>query len=124
MSDNLTVERVELQKKDKSELQTIVIALGGKPASRATKADLIESVLQLSGVVGESKDSSADAEVPAATPAPDDPAEASVADAAPAGDGAAEVEPSAKPDGSSTGAPATKAGGAEGGASGVLHKFL
>ncbi len=44
MSDNLTVERVDLQKKDKSELQTIVIALGGKPASRATKADLIAFV--------------------------------------------------------------------------------
>lgn len=51
MSDNLSVERVELQKKDKSELQTIVAALGGKPPSRATKADLIEAVLQLSGVV-------------------------------------------------------------------------
>ena len=58
MSDNLTVERVDLQKKDKSELQTIVIALGGKPASRATKADLIESVLELSGAVA-AADSSA-----------------------------------------------------------------
>ena len=51
MSDNLSVERVELQKKDKSELQTIVAALGGKPPSRATKADLIDAVLELSGVV-------------------------------------------------------------------------
>jgi len=51
VSDNLSVERVELQKKDKSELQTIVAALGGKPPSRATKADLIDAVLELSGVV-------------------------------------------------------------------------
>ena len=51
MSDNLSVERVELQKKDKSELQTIVAALGGKPPSRATKANLIDVVLELSGVV-------------------------------------------------------------------------
>ncbi len=51
MSDNLSVERVELQKKDKSELQTIVAALGGKSPSRATKADLIDAVLELSGVV-------------------------------------------------------------------------
>lgn len=64
MSDNLTVERVDLQKKDKSELQTIVIALGGKPASRATKADLIESVLELSGAVVQGDGASADGEAP------------------------------------------------------------
>lgn len=60
VSDNLSVERVELQKKDKSELQTIVAALGGKPPSRATKADLIDAVLELSGVV----ESEASAPVP------------------------------------------------------------
>lgn len=54
MSDNLTVERVDLQKKDKSELQTIVTALGGKPASRATKANLIDAILELSGAVSRS----------------------------------------------------------------------
>ena len=67
MSDNVTVERVDLQKKDKSELQTIVVALGGKPASRATKADLIESVLELSGaVVGDDAPDGGEAEGAAA----------------------------------------------------------
>ncbi len=54
MTDHLTVERVDLQKKDKSELQTIVAALGGKSTSRTTKAELIESVLRLSGALPES----------------------------------------------------------------------
>lgn len=50
MSDPTIVERVDLQKKDKSELQTIVSALGGKVNSRAKKADLIDAILELSGV--------------------------------------------------------------------------
>ncbi len=50
MTDNMTAERVDLLKKDKSELQTIVTALGGKPTSRATKSDLIDSIMDLSGM--------------------------------------------------------------------------
>ncbi len=51
MSDQAIAERVELDKKDKTELQAIVAALGGKSSSRTKKADLIESILQLSGVI-------------------------------------------------------------------------
>ncbi|MEL7158548.1 MAG: hypothetical protein AAFN30_18400 [Actinomycetota bacterium] len=49
MSDQLIVERGGLEKKDKGELQAIVSALGGKAASRAKKADLIDQILELSG---------------------------------------------------------------------------
>lgn len=87
MSDNLTVERVELQKKDKSELQTIVAALGGKPPSRATKADLIESVLELSGALA------AAGEAPSGTgdPSSSDGATQDAADADPVKAGSAET---------------------------------
>ena len=113
MSDNLTVEREELQKKDKSELQTIVVALGGKPASRATKADLIESVLELSGVVG-----GADREPSADADAPGD-AGPTGGDAPASSDASAETAPadeSVKADASSPkeATPKAKAGGSEG----------
>ena len=49
MTDQLIVERGGLEKKDKSELQAIVEALGGSPSSRARKADLIDQILELSG---------------------------------------------------------------------------
>lgn len=39
--------RDDLSKKDRSELQTIITALGGKPSSRAKKDELIEMVLEL-----------------------------------------------------------------------------
>lgn len=51
MSEQGIVGRADLQKKDKGELQAIVAALGGKSASRDRKADLIDKVLELSGVV-------------------------------------------------------------------------
>ncbi len=49
MSDQMTVEREGLEKKEKSELQTIITALGGSASSRARKADLIDQILQLTG---------------------------------------------------------------------------
>lgn len=45
----MTVEREGLEKKEKSELQTIITALGGSASSRAKKADLIDQILQLTG---------------------------------------------------------------------------
>ncbi len=68
MSDQAIVERADLQKKDKSELQTIVEALGGKAASRARKSDLIDQILELSGV-GAPAESAADAVAPSETAA-------------------------------------------------------
>jgi transcription termination factor Rho len=91
VSDNLTVERVDLQKKDKSELQTIVIALGGKPTSRATKADLIESVLELSGAVVEAGERQAD------TNTSDDSADSAPAAARETPDTESAREPSDRP---------------------------
>lgn len=44
--------RDDLSKKDRSELQTIITALGGKPSSRAKKDELIEMVLELTAGEG------------------------------------------------------------------------
>jgi len=46
-------DRASLEKKDKGELQTIVEALGGKAPARAKKADLIDSIIDLSGSGGQ-----------------------------------------------------------------------
>jgi transcription termination factor Rho len=46
------LERSALERKDRDELQTIATALGGKPGSRAKKADIVDLILQLAGVPG------------------------------------------------------------------------
>ncbi len=58
MSEQGTVGRADLQKKDKGELQAIVEALGGKASSRLKKADLVDTILELSGVVPASETTS------------------------------------------------------------------
>lgn len=50
---NTPLEREALLKKDKDELTTIAEALGAKPASRATKADIADLILELTGVTTE-----------------------------------------------------------------------
>ncbi len=80
MSDQAIVERADLQKKDKSELQTIVEALGGKATSRAKKADLIDQVLELSGVVSNTPAAEAEPAAEEAAPAADSAAEAAGTD--------------------------------------------
>ncbi len=63
-----------LERKDRAELATIAQALGGKPASRAKKADLIAMILDLAGVTapgGASDDAGPVAEAP--HPIPSDP---------------------------------------------------
>jgi transcription termination factor Rho len=74
LSEQLTLEGVALEKKDKSELQSIVTALGGKPSARARKADLIEQILELSGVTAARAQASA--EPSAGEPPADDRTEA------------------------------------------------
>ena len=69
MSDQLVVEREGLEKKDKSELQAIVSALGGRPGSRARKADLIDMILDLSGATARVADGDPGAEAPEDTDA-------------------------------------------------------
>src|SRR5918998_6328012 len=59
-----TLERSALERKDREELTTIAQALGVKPPSRARKAEIVQLILELTGV----------------EPAP-------AADAAPSGDG-------------------------------------
>jgi transcription termination factor Rho len=58
--DSTALERSALERKDREELQTIAQALGGKPGSRAKKADIVDLILELTGV---------SSTAPAATPA-------------------------------------------------------
>jgi transcription termination factor Rho len=48
--DSTALERSALERKDRDELVTIAKALGGKPAARAKKADIVDLVLELTGV--------------------------------------------------------------------------
>ena len=54
--DATDLERSALERKDRDELLTIAKALGGKPPARAKKADIVDLVLQLTGVESESGD--------------------------------------------------------------------
>ncbi|HEY5154184.1 MAG TPA: transcription termination factor Rho [Acidimicrobiales bacterium] len=71
-ADTQALERSALERKDRDELHTIATALGGKPGSRAKKADIVNLILELAGVV------------PSAASAPPSPEESSdqVTDAA------------------------------------------
>src|SRR5690606_7701334 len=44
------LERSALERKDREELTTIAQALGAKPPSRARKAEIIQLILELTGV--------------------------------------------------------------------------
>jgi transcription termination factor Rho len=46
------LERSVLEGKDRTELQSIATAMGGKPGSRARKADIVDMILGLAGVDG------------------------------------------------------------------------
>jgi transcription termination factor Rho len=48
--DSTALERSALERKDRDELVTIAKALGGKPPARAKKADIVDLVLELTGV--------------------------------------------------------------------------
>ena len=88
------LERSALEAKDRDELMTIAAALGGKPASRAKKADIVDLILELTGVTTTAGDAAA--EEPA--PSPHRPPEA--ASEAPAESGSARPAPSSDaPDG-------------------------
>jgi transcription termination factor Rho len=50
MSAESELERSALERKDREELLTIATALGGKPGSRAKKADIVDLILELTGV--------------------------------------------------------------------------
>ena len=50
-ADTQELERSALERKDRDELHTIATALGGKPGSRAKKADIVDLILELAGVI-------------------------------------------------------------------------
>ncbi len=50
MSVESQLERSVLEKKDRDELQSIATAMGGKPGSRARKAEIVDMILELAGV--------------------------------------------------------------------------
>jgi transcription termination factor Rho len=58
--DSQAFERSALERKDREELATIVAALGGKASSRARKAQLVDQILELAGVVEPAGDGPAD----------------------------------------------------------------
>ena len=45
--DSTQLERGTLESKDRDELTTIANALGGKPGSRARKAEIVDRILHL-----------------------------------------------------------------------------
>ena len=65
--DSTALERSALERKDRDELVTIAKALGGKPPARAKKADIVDLVLELTGV---SSDGPAAEAAPEPAPAP------------------------------------------------------
>ena len=65
-ADSEQLERSALERKDRDELMTIATALGGKPGSRAKKADIIDLVLQLTGVTAGAADEKATGDVASA----------------------------------------------------------
>ena len=54
--DSNALEQSALEGKDRDELLTIAQALGGKPPSRAKKADIVALILELTGVSGGNSD--------------------------------------------------------------------
>ena len=56
--DANALERETLERKDRDELQKIAGALGGKVTSRTRKADIIDLILELTGVTGDSSEDS------------------------------------------------------------------
>ena len=48
--DPTQLERDALEGKDRDELTTIATALGGKPGSRARKAEIVDLILDLAGI--------------------------------------------------------------------------
>ena len=66
--DSQALERSALESKDREELHTIAVALGGKPGSRTRKGDMVDMILELAGVT------SAPASAPVAEVAEPEPA--------------------------------------------------
>jgi len=92
----MNLERSTLERKDRAELATIAETLGRKPTSRARKSDIIDVILELTGVTS----APADAPVEATSP------EAPVVDGTGADEGPVEDTSSDGDDGEDPGSPA------------------
>jgi transcription termination factor Rho len=68
--DSTALERSALERKDRDELLTIAQALGGKPGSRAKKADIVDVILELTGVSTGDAPPATDAAAPSADQPP------------------------------------------------------
>ena len=117
--DANALERDTLERKDRDELQKIVGALGGRATTRTRKADLIDQILELTGVTPASgsddqdRQPEAEADAPVADAAPDDRT-----DAEDAGDGDGDGDEPAEepaPPKARTGVAARRASGAASG---------
>ena len=98
-ADSEQLERSALERKDRDELMTIATALGGKPGSRAKKADIIDLVLQLTGVTAGATDQDVTGDVASG----DDTAAAAAQESAPQTDSGSDRRPRAAPAATSQG---------------------
>ena len=120
MSGEHQLERSVLEGKERDELHAIADALGVKPGSRTKKADLVDKILQATGVTAETNGSSdngngssngdAPAEKPKRTRATKKTAEAPEAPAAEAPAAEAAPAPDASSDEATTAAPPRRTG--------------
>jgi len=91
MSVDAQLERSALERKDRDELHTIAVAMGGKPGSRARKADIIDLIMGLAGLAPAPEGDGAEAAAESAPEAAPKPrkkaarAKAAPADEVPAG---------------------------------------
>jgi transcription termination factor Rho len=87
-AEQTTLERSALERKDREELTTIAQALGAKPPSRARKADIVQLILELTGVEpaggGGSPDGEANGRKEATVDDADTPAPAGESESTPA----------------------------------------
>jgi transcription termination factor Rho len=106
-AEQTTLERSALERKDREELTTIAQALGAKPPSRARKADIVQLILELTGVEPAGGGGSPDAEANGRKEATVDDADTDTP--APAG----ETESTPAPEAEAASAPAPAGAAAE-----------
>jgi transcription termination factor Rho len=117
--DSTQLERGTLESKDRDELTTIATALGGKPGSRARKAEIVDLILDLSGGGNGAPSNGGWARTTASTAAPaeesaeEPPAEWEVATAAEETAGADGDQPANSDTSAEAGEEASTATGAE-----------
>jgi transcription termination factor Rho len=109
--DSTTLERSALERKDREELTTIAQALGAKPSSRARKAEIVQLILELTGVASSEPSGAEVATNEAATK----PKRARAGDGGPKQEATVDESDSGADTTSTPGAPTTAAEPSEGG---------